>query len=42
MWVRRERAEAEVLLPNDEIMKAKHGIAVKRERTRKVPPHPPL
>jgi len=30
----RERAEAGVLLPSDEITKAKHGIAVQRERTR--------
>ena len=36
--VQRERAEAVVLLPNVRLaQKAKHGIAVKRERTRQFP-----
>lgn len=36
--VQRERAEAGVLLLNERLaQKAKHGIAVKRERTRQFP-----
>ncbi|MBQ1612477.1 MAG: hypothetical protein II085_03280, partial [Alphaproteobacteria bacterium] len=41
--VQRERAEAGVLLLNVRLaQKAKHGIAVKRERTRQFPLPPPI
>ena len=42
MGAQRERAEAGVLLLNVQLaQKAKHGIAVKRERTREFPLPPP-